>query len=133
MATYVPGVCNIGPAEIRRRMRGGVAGGVVALGGLATAVGLGLPRPVRLLVALPAAGSAVGFLQAGSRFCVALGSQGLFNFSDDLRRRESVVDAEARRVDRRKALRLLGSSAVIGAAVALAGLLLPAGPLAGRR
>ncbi len=61
-SAYQPGVCNIGPAEIARRRRAGHVGlgATVILGGGLLAVGA--PPLARLLVALPAALAASGYL-----------------------------------------------------------------------
>lgn len=69
-AVYQPGVCNIGPAEIRRRRASGWLGLGIAVLYLAAAFLLGWPAPWRLLVALPMFLSAQGFLQAAFHFCV---------------------------------------------------------------
>lgn len=121
---YRPGVCNIGPVEIRRRRMAGHVGLVGALLLLAALVAIGAPPITRLLIAVPAAVSASGYIQARMRFCAAYGSAGLFNFGgtgDALR----VADAEARAADRRRALQIGLSSAAIGAAVAMLAVLLP--------
>ena len=123
-AEYVAGICNIGPAEIaRRRMVGhiGVAATVAAIIGL---VAIDAPPVARLLVALPAAGAASGYLQARERFCAGFGSVGVYNFGE-LGRREAVDDPEARERDRRKAREIGLRSALIGAAVGIAAALLP--------
>src|SRR5436309_622150 len=66
---YVPGSCNIGPAEGARRRRVGHLG--LALTALLALVLLafGAARPWRLLLALPATMAAAGYLQARLRFC----------------------------------------------------------------
>lgn len=121
---YHPGVCNIGPAEIgRRRMTGhiGLAATVAAIVGL---LAVDAPPLARLLVALPAAGAASGYLQARERFCAGFGSAGIYNFGE-LGQREAVDDPEARERDRRKAREIGVRSALIGAAVGIAAALLP--------
>ena len=121
---YQPGVCNIGPAEIRRRRMAGHAGLIAAVALLAVLVAAGAPPVTRLLVLVPAAVSASGYIQARMRFCAAYGSAGIFNFGgtgDAV----SVADAEARAADRRRALRIGISSAAIAAAVAVLAVLLP--------
>ena len=123
-ASYIPGVCNIGPAEIRRRRTSGIVGGVVAAGLLAATLATGAPRPVRLLVALPAAGAASGFLQAATHFCAGFGLRGVFNF-EATGRVETIEQAEFLAEDRRKALRILGASAAIGVGVGVAALAVP--------
>jgi hypothetical protein len=121
---YQPGACNIGPAEIAYRRRWGHAGLVVTLVTLAVLLWSGAPPLVRFLVALPAAGTAVGYLQAWLRFCAAYGLMGVFNFGR-LRDAHRVVDPAARARDRMKALQIVLGGAVIGGLVGLAAALLP--------
>jgi hypothetical protein len=121
---YQPGVCNIGPVEIRRRRMAGHAGLVAAVALLAILVAAGAPPLMRLAVLVPAAVSASGYMQARMRFCAAYGSAGIFNFGgagDAM----SVADAEARAADRRRALRIGAASAASGAVVAVLAVLLP--------
>lgn len=121
---YVAGACNIGAEEIARRRRGAVIG-LAAAGALAvTLLAVGAPRPSRLLVALPLAGGTVGWLQARERFCVAFASRGIYNF-DQLGSVTPVLDAAARRQDRRRAAGMIGRSALVGLAGAGLLLLLP--------
>lgn len=122
--TYVPGVCNIGPEEIRRRRASGIAGTAAAVAVLGATVATRVPRPVRAVVAVPAAIGASGFLQAAAHFCSGFGMRGVVNFGpvgDTL----SVGDDEARREDRARALAILRSSSVIGVAAAAFALALP--------
>src|SRR3990170_7790879 len=77
---YAAGRCNIGPAEIARRRRFGHLGLAVSDALLLALLGTDAPREARLLLFFPAAGSAVGYLQARLRFCAAFGLLGIFNF-----------------------------------------------------
>ena len=121
---YQPGVCNIGPAEIaRRRMSGHLALAVTAIG-FAVLVGLGLPHWTRLLLLLPAAGAATGYIQAQLHFCAGFGSRGVFNFGA-LGNVRSVQDLEARRADMRRSLQIGLAALAIGLAVAMVATLLP--------
>lgn len=122
--TYQPGVCNIGPAEIRERRRAGWFGLVAALVFLAIAFALDWAPVWRLLVVIPAAFSAGGFLQGAFHFCVKFGTRGLFNFGE-LGTEEAVHEAEYRRKDQRKAVLIAGLSALIAVAVAIVAYLLP--------
>jgi hypothetical protein len=115
---YQPGVCNIGPAEIRRRRSGGIVGLVVAVVFLALAFLLHWPAPVRLLVALPVGLAASGILQSAMHFCAGFGSKGLFNFGE-LGTEEHVMDAAFRKKDQRKATLILTLTAVIAVVVAV--------------
>jgi len=121
---YQPGVCNIGPAEIRRRRRTGHVGLAATVGLLAVLVGIDAPPLVRLLVAIPAAVSASGYLQAALKFCAGYGQLGVFNFGD-AGKRTAVVDEAARAADRRRARQIGLMSSAIGAAAAVVAILLP--------
>jgi hypothetical protein len=123
-AAYIPGVCNIGPAEIRRRRTSGYGGAVVAAGVLAATVLTGAPKPLRLLTILPAAAAASGFIQAATHFCAGFGMRGLVNFGDT-GSTDTIEQAEFRAEDRAKAKRILAQSLAIGAGVGAAALLLP--------
>jgi hypothetical protein len=116
---YVPGVCNIGPAEIRRRMQSGRVGLGLTILVWAAFVIFRVPAPWRLLVFLPAMTSATGFLQAGMHFCAAFGLRGVFNFASAVGTTETVEQAEFRLKDRRKARLIALYAALIGAAVAV--------------
>ena len=121
---YQPGVCNIGPAEIARRRRAGHVGAIAAAALFAVLVAVDAPAILRLAIALPAAGSASGYLQARRRFCAGFGQMGVFNF-EDVGTTEQVVDDAARAADRRKARQISLASGAIGLAVGIAAALLP--------
>lgn len=121
---YQPGVCNIGPAEIRRRQQAGVIGviGTVALG--AALLFIDAPNWSRMLVALPAMLAFAGFIQARTKFCAGFGLAGLRNFGergDEAR----VEDRAALAADRRKAIQIFGASALLGLAIGIIFTLLP--------
>lgn len=125
-AVYQPGVCNIGPAEIRRRRLSGYVGLALALVFLTIAFALGWAAPWRLLVALPVFLSAQGFLQAAFRFCVGFATRGLYNFGE-LGSEETVHEAEFRRKDQRKALLITLLAAAIAVAAAVLAYFIPIG------
>lgn len=121
---YAPGICNIGPAEIRKRRRGGHVAALATCALLAILIVADAPRTWRILLAAPAALAAVGYIQAFSRFCLFFGFRGDFNFGD-LGATEKVMIAEARAADRRKSATLTIASAAVGLAIALAAMKLP--------
>lgn len=123
---YIPGVCNIGLAEIRQRK---LLGWVM----LALTVGLwiafsvfGVSKVWRLALFVPATLAATGFLQATWHFCATFGVLGLSNFgpkvgrTDRVNHKDTAEQAEFRRQDRRMALRIIAISLLAGAAVAAA-------------
>ena len=121
---YRPGVCNIGPAEIARRRRSGHTGLIAAVILFAVLVAVDAPPLARLLVAAPAVIAASGYLQAWLKFCAGFGSVGVFNF-DDVGTTQSIVDAAAKRADRRRAVQISLASFAIGLAVGLVAVALP--------
>jgi hypothetical protein len=123
-ADYQPGVCNIGPAEIARRRRAGHVGVIATVVAFAILVAIGAPPLARLILILPAAVGASGYLQASLKFCAGFGSRGIFNFGD-VGTTEKVGDDAARALDRAKANRIMLASFVIGIGVAVVAVLLP--------
>jgi hypothetical protein len=121
---YQPGVCNIGPDEIRRRRRAGHVGLVAAVVLLVVLVTVGAPPLARSLVAIPAALAASGYLQAWFKFCAGFGSRGIFNVGE-VGETHDVVDAEARAQDRSRARQIGLASLAIGVGVAAITVLLP--------
>jgi hypothetical protein len=121
---YQPGVCNIGPAEIARRRRAGHTGLLATVALFAILVAIGAPPIARLLLVIPAAVSASGYLQAYLKFCAGFGAKGVYNFGD-LGPTEKVAETAARALDRARAMRISLASFAIGAAVAIVAVLLP--------
>jgi hypothetical protein len=119
--SYEPGACNIGPAEIARRRRAGIAGIAAALMLAAGLFIVGAPPVTRIVVALPLSAGAVGLLQARFRFCVRFALAGLRNFGP-LGAAERVTDRAAHRADLQRAvLVMLAALAIgVGGAVVLA-------------
>ncbi len=115
---YVPGVCNIGPAERARRRASGIFGAIVTLALLVILIAIHAPKGWRLVLILPAFAAASGFLQDAFHFCAGFGLKGLYNVASSVGTTNDVASAEFRRKDRRKALTILGLSLVIGVAIA---------------
>jgi hypothetical protein len=123
-AAYQPGVCNIGPDEIRRRRRSGHVGLSAAVGLFAVLVVVGAPPIARALVGLPAVIAASGYLQAHLRFCAGFGQLGVFNFGT-VGEAEHVEDPEARAKDRAKAHQIGLMSFAVGIVVAIVAVTVP--------
>lgn len=117
---YVPGVCNIGPAEIKKRKQAGWTGLIATILLWAAFLWFDVPAAWRLTLFIPAMMSATGFLQAYTHFCAYFGFASLFNFGD-VGKTDSVSQAEFRAKDRRKAWQIVIYSILIGLAVALVG------------
>jgi len=121
-AEYIPGVCNIGPAEIRMRRRGGWFGLGATIFLWAVFIVFRVPGPWRLFLFLPAAAGATGFIQAAMHFCAGFGLRGVFNFGPEVGKTDTVEQAEFRKKDRRQANLIGLYSIAIGIVVAIAGL-----------
>jgi hypothetical protein len=91
---------------------------------LAILVAIGAPPIARLLLAIPAAVAASGYLQARAKFCAGFGSRGVFNFGD-VGTTQHVDDAEARSLDRRRSVQLGLTAFAIGLGVAIVAVLIP--------
>lgn len=110
---YLPGVCNIGSREIMRRRAVGIAALVFAMiSGYTLYAADDLTKSARWGVFFPLFVSAIGFIQARSKFCLAYGLAGTFNFGK-IGDMERVFDAESKKSDRSKALVILVQSAII--------------------
>jgi hypothetical protein len=122
---YVPGVCNIGSWEIRRRRAVAVVGFAVAAVMLAALIFLGAPAAARLALILPLWGGAFSWLQARRRFCAAFAMAGIANFGDGDATRRSVADEAAHRADMLATLRMTRDSFLVALPVAILAVLLP--------
>lgn len=110
-SAYRAGACNIGPAEIARRRRSGIAGLLTAFTLAVLMTVAGTAPVLRWIVAAPLAMGLMGVVQARLRFCVAFGLQGLRSFGPP-GDAERVDDADAARADRRRALLVIAAVVV---------------------
>ncbi|MSW09388.1 MAG: hypothetical protein F2690_00560 [Actinobacteria bacterium] len=108
-STYIAGTCNIGQKEIRRRQFVAGVGLFFSAISLLTMISTSAPRGARLGIFIPLMVAAVGYVQSRSKFCLAYGFAGTFNFGKlgDLSR---VSDASDKAADRATALKILGKS-----------------------
>ena len=120
---YIPGVCNIGPAEINKRKQAGWIGLIATIALWAIFIWFDIPSIWRPTLFLPAMMSATGFLQAYMHFCAYFGFASLFNFGD-VGKTESVSQAELRAKDKRKAWQIIIYAVLIGIAIAIISVLI---------
>jgi hypothetical protein len=123
-ADYRAGACNIGPAEIATRRRGGQIGVGIAIGLAVILVAIGAPPWLRLLVFPPLAGGLISLEQARRHFCVGFAMAGLRNFGA-LGGEEHITDTAECRADRQAALVMTAYCSAIAAGITLVLVLLP--------
>jgi hypothetical protein len=117
--TYIPGICNIGRAEIVKRKQAGWIGVIVTIAVWFILFVVRVQAAWQLLLFIPASLAVSGFLQAYMHFCAGFGSRGLFNFGPKAGKAETVMQAEFRAKDKKKSRQILGLSLIIGVAVAV--------------
>ena len=121
---YIPGTCNIGKGEVRRRQLVAVVGLFFSISTLLTFNTVDAPTAIRLGIFFPLMVASVGFVQSRSKFCLAYGFAGTFNVGKmgDIKR---VASKEDRAADRKTALVILGKSFLLAALATAVVLVIP--------
>ena len=121
---YLPGVCTIGGGEVRRRQFVALVGLFFSITSLIALIVMNAPREARIGIFFPLLVASVGYVQSRSKFCLAFGFAGTFNFGKlgDISR---VSDADNRATDRKTALTILLKSFLLAAIATLVVLAVP--------
>lgn len=121
---YIPGTCNIGSGEIRRRKVVAIIGLMLSISSFVTLLMSGAPRNARYGIFVPLMIASVGWVQSRSKFCLAYGFAGTFNMGKlgDISR---VADKASKAADRKTAVTILLKSTALAAALTLLVVLLP--------
>jgi hypothetical protein len=121
---YIPGTCNIGKGEVRRRQLVALVGLFFSISTLLAFSTVDTPTEIRLGIFFPLMVASVGFVQSRSKFCLAYGFAGTFNVGKmgDIKR---VASKEDRAADRKTALVILGKSFLLAAIATAVVLVLP--------
>jgi hypothetical protein len=120
---YVPGQCNIGPAEVARRRSLGWSALVVTAVVIVAFAFVRMSPWWWLVLFLPATLSASGFLQARAHFCTGYAHAGLFSMGAPGTAQHVTSDAD-RALDRKTGNRIALRALLIGALVAVVAALL---------
>lgn len=115
---YIPGVCNIGKEETNKRKQVGIAGLILTILTYSLFVYFEVAKGVRFLIFIPAAISAIGFIQARIHFCVYYGLAEIFNF-DLLGKSSKVENDESVKKDKKRARSIIYSAVLIGIVISL--------------
>ena len=113
---YIPGSCNIGTGEIRRRQAVALFGLFLTTFSIATLLATDQNKSARLSIFIPAMIFSVGFIQSRSKFCLAYGLAGTFNF-DRLGKISKVGSAADRTADRKTAVLIFIKSVALAALI----------------
>jgi hypothetical protein len=121
---YIPGSCNIGSGEIRRRQVVAIIGAILSISSFITLLMAGAPRNARYGIFVPLMIVSVGWVQSRSKFCLAYGFAGTFNMGKlgDVSR---VADKASKAADRKTAITILLKSIILALAITLLVVLLP--------
>jgi len=121
---YIPGTCNLGKDEIRSRQIVALFGLFLTISSVIGILAADQGRSVRFSIFIPAMIFSVGFVQSRSKFCLAYGLAGTFNFErpGKISRVSSVED---RRADRKTAIIILLKAAALAALITVVFFVLP--------
>lgn len=103
---YIPGVCNIGPEEIRRRRDWALVSLVITVIEIILLIMIDVSHLWRLTLFIPASSLGIGFEQWYLKFCVAFGLKGVFNF-EKIGKTFSIEQKENLDNDRKKARKMI--------------------------
>jgi hypothetical protein len=122
--SYIPGTCNLGKAEVRRRQVVALFGAFLTISSFIGLQAAGTVNSARWSLFVPLMVFSVGFIQSRKKFCLAYGLMGTFNLGrlGDITRVQSPED---RKADRRTASVILIQSAFLALALTLLFVLLP--------
>ena len=121
---YIPGTCNIGKGEVRRRQVVALIGAVLSAFTLAGLISTSAAPGARLGIFIPLLVASIGWIQSRKKFCLAYGFMGTFNFGK-LGQLSKVSDKSAQAADRKTALSILAQSLALSAILTLIVYLLP--------
>jgi hypothetical protein len=121
---YIPGSCNIGKGEIKRRQFVALIGLFLSIFALVTLISVDAPASSRIGIFFPLMMASVGYIQSRSKFCLAYGFAGTFNVGK-MGQISRVASPEDRAADRKTALTILGKSFLLAALATGVVLVLP--------
>ncbi len=115
---YLPGSCNIGESEVRRRQFVTATSAIFSIAALIFLISEDLSRNTRLLIFFPLVAAVIGWQQTRRRFCLAYGLSGVFNFGAT-RDVSHIEDPLARAADRALVFKVVVQSAAVAGVLTL--------------
>jgi len=116
---YIPGTCNLGKSEVRRRKIVALIGAAFSISSGATLASSDVSTIGKFSIILPLMVFAIGFVQSRKKFCLAYGFAGTFNLGKmgEISKVQNPIDRAA---DRKTALIILLQSAALALVLAIA-------------
>lgn len=111
---YIPGTCNLGKSEVKRRQFVALLG--LVLSGFSAVSLWNAAIATRASLILPLFVFSVGYVQSRKKFCMAYGFAGAFNLGK-LGELARVSDPADRASDRKMAFRILVEAAALAVAL----------------
>ncbi len=111
---YIPGTCNLGKSEVKRRQFVALLG--LVLSGFSAVSLWNAAIATRATLILPLFVFSVGYVQSRKKFCMAYGFAGAFNLGK-LGELARVSDPADRASDRKMAFRILVEAATLAVAL----------------
>jgi hypothetical protein len=115
---YLPGTCNIGPEEIKRRRDGVIFSAIGTIVLTCILVVIHANPLWRLSLFLPLTSLGISFQQWYYKFCVYFGMRGVYNFKK-MGSTTNIEDGTMRKADRAKAGRMIITSIIFASLVTL--------------
>ncbi len=103
MPEYMPGVCNIGKAEIRKRYALAAVAFVISAILAAAIILFNWPRLVLLVLFIPLAMAFEGLYQGYFRFCAGFAAAGKYDLTGSGGKEGKVTDSKSHKTDMLKA------------------------------
>lgn len=122
-SNYIPGICNINHAEIKRRRQAGHIGLFLSVVLLIIIIAFHTPWTYRIVILLPVYVAAIGYLQAKNKFCVGYAGSGKQHADDgDV---EAIAETSALDADKLRARTMNLQAFIIAAIVTILVCLIP--------
>ena len=122
--SYIPGTCNLGKEEIRRRQFVVLIGLVFSIISLVGLISTDAQPLARVSLFLPLMVFAIGYIQSRKKFCLAYGLMGTFNLGK-LGDMAKVQSPEDRKADRKTAMTIFGQAVLLAGGLTVLVVLLP--------
>jgi hypothetical protein len=115
---YIPGNCNLGKAEIRRRYRIGYIGLALTILIVLLLFYTDAPRIWRLLIFFPAFYGVSGFIQATKKFCYIYGFRQVFSL-EGIKSFTKIKNDDFVKADQRMAMKIVVAVFVMSVVITL--------------